>query len=146
MKSNIINALASAMLATEKALTLEAARFEDAARAVGIVITYDKEGKIKVKSTKALALKLIKEVNKGFDAAYGEERTGNRKNLDNRFCILRKQYGIDARSTGGGNKSKYSKRDIAKTVEFVQKSFKLEADEVAAFLFAAAKAAKKSAE
>lgn len=139
--SNIINVLATNILSADKAITLEAAQFENVLRGFGIGVKYDKAGNLNVTCSKAQAKALIDGVNAQFDKVHGEERIGCRKTLDNRFCSLRASYGIELRAKIE-HKSKYSKAEIAKTVKWVKVAFKKTDEELAGFFNACYKAVK----
>lgn len=143
MKANIINNLITSI---ERAVTADAslsASFEAALKAAGFKIVYRGENPV-AKGTQAMKDKFNAEMKAALEKHYGNIREGKGKTAANRLSALRAEYGMAAKDAGE-KAGKWSKKQVATTVEFVMKSFKLDASEAAGFLQACARAARATA-
>jgi nitrate reductase alpha subunit len=77
------------------------------------------------------------------DAKYGTDKQGARKTAANRVSILSARFGVSAGGNTEKGKSKYSAKQFAATFTWLKKSFGLSDADLAGFLQAAAKAARK---
>lgn len=146
MKSNIINKFVVALGNSIKAdLNLDAA-FASLLKEHGIKVSYHKKtGDIITTKTEKQVKAVHAEIGAALDKVYGEAKEGARKTAANKVSMLAFRYDVMLGNRAGAKRSKYSPKQFAKVFVWLKKSFNLDDAELAGFLVAAAKAARKAA-
>jgi len=97
----------------------------------------------KASKTDAKVKALFATIKAALDAKYGTDKTGARKTAANRVSLLAFKFGVSAGGNSEKGRSKYSKAQFAKVFTWLKKSFGISDADLAGFLQAAAKAARK---